>query len=117
MAHAGAGFPSRRSARELDIIRGLTPHARAHCLALVGTHPGLVLTSGRRSPARNSAVGGSPRSFHLRGRAVDFDGPLPLLQAAARTAWAQRTGPRCTGPEEVLVEHIGQAGEHLHVAW
>lgn len=84
---------------------------------LLGAHPGLTLTSGRRTALGNRRVGGSPRSFHLKGRAIDATGPLPLLQAAAATAWAQRIGPACTGPEEVLLEDSGQANQHLHVAW
>lgn len=48
---------------------------------------------------------------------MDLDGPLPLLQAAADTAWQQRLGKGCTGPEEVLLERVGRPGEHLHVAW
>ena len=31
----------------------------------------LVVTSGYRSPAHNTAVGGAPASMHLQGRAVD----------------------------------------------
>jgi hypothetical protein len=48
---------------------------------------------------------------------VDLTGPLALLQAASATAWAQRLGPACTGPEEVLLEFSGTARQHLHVAW
>lgn len=110
-------FVGRRSARELALLRGLRPHTRAHVLLLLGVHPGLVVTSGARTPLGNRRVGGSPTSWHLRGRAADFDGPLALLQAAAETAWAQRLSGRCTGPEEVLLEDVGRSNEHLHCAW
>ncbi len=86
-------------------------------LFLLGAHPGLALSSGRRSRLGNLRVGGAVNSWHLRGRAVDAVGPLAILQAAAETAWKQRMGPRCTGPEEVLLEKTGQPGQHLHVAW
>lgn len=65
----------------------------------------------------NKRVGGAPNSFHIRGRAVDATGPLPLLQAAAETAWRQRLSGGCTGPEEVLVEDAGEVNQHVHVAW
>lgn len=107
----------RRSPAELVLLKGLEKHTRAHVLMLLGAHPGLTLTSGRRTPARNRRVGGSPSSWHLYGRAIDATGPLPLLQAAAETAWKQRLGSGCTGPEEVLLEKSGEPGQHLHVAW
>lgn len=107
----------RRTHREHEILAGLRRHTRSHVLHLLAAHPGLVVTSGYRSPARNARVGGSPKSWHLEGRAVDLDGPLPLLQAAAETAWEQRISDGCTGPEEVLLERVGKPGEHLHVAW
>lgn len=111
------GWMGRRRPHELLVLRGLTPHTRAHVLLWLGAHPGLTLTSGRRTPTGNRRVGGSPSSWHLQGRAVDAVGPLPLLQAAADTAWAQRLSSGCTGPEEVLLEDSGQPGQHIHVAW
>ena len=109
--------PGRRTAHELGLIVDLAPHTRAHLLVLLGVHPSLVVTSGRRSVAGNRRAGGSPTSFHLRGRAVDLDGPLALLQSAADVAWKQRITHACTGPEEVLLERVGRVGEHLHIAW
>lgn len=110
-------FHGRRSPRELVILRGLEPHTRAHALLWLGAHPGLTLTSGSRSAAGNRRAGGVPDSFHLRGRAIDAAGPLPLLQEAAKTAWRQRLGAACTGPEEVLIEYSGTERQHIHVAW
>lgn len=65
----------------------------------------------------NRRVGGVANSFHLRGRAVDFTGSAWDLGAAAGEAWALRVGRRCTGPEEVLLEDLGESNQHLHIAW
>ncbi len=96
----------------------LHPHTRWHAQQLlfeVGAPMGVSSTY--RTPARNRSVGGSPTSFHLRRRAVDFTGDRTTLVRAAGLAWALRVGPRCTGPEEVLLEYLGTPRQHLHVAW
>ncbi len=105
------------SPSSLRILRGLDRHTQAHARQLLQLHPLLQVSSGRRSVAHNRRVGGVPTSFHLRGRAVDIVGPLHDLQHAAADAWRLRLGPRCTGPEEVLLERSGEIGQHLHVAW
>jgi uncharacterized protein YcbK (DUF882 family) len=76
-----------------------------------------MVTSGRRTPLGNHEAHGSPTSWHLLGRAVDFSTPNATdLYRALTTARIQRTGPGCTGPEEALVHDAG-SGLHLHVAW
>lgn len=96
----------------LEHLRGLTPHARLHAVRLLAVHRDLIVTSGFRSPERNRAVGGKPRSYHLTGRAIDVVSSRARLEDAARTASAQRVSARCTGPEEVVMED-----DHLHLAW
>ena len=96
----------------------LGPHTRRHAEQLlweVGAP--MRVSSTLRSAARNKAVGGSPRSYHLRGRAVDFTGDQTTLIRAADLAWRLRVGRGCTGPEEVLLEDLGRPNQHLHVAW
>ena len=95
-----------------EYLRGLTPHARLHAERLLGVHPDLRVTSGRRTPDGNRRVGGVPNSYHLRGRAVDLSGRRDMLRAAAETARTQRVTALCSGPEEVILE-----SDHLHVAW
>jgi uncharacterized protein YcbK (DUF882 family) len=108
---------NRRTAHEFERITSLDTHTRHHVLLLLGAHPELTITSGRRTPDRNRRAGGSPRSFHLQGRAADFTGPVRTLYQAATTARQQRVGRSCTGPEEVFVEDAGGPNQHLHVAW
>ena len=91
---------------------GFDAHTRLHVERLLGAVSGLRITSGRRSPERNRAVGGVPGSYHLRGRAVDLVGSPQALTRAASVAKIQRVSPHCTGPEEVIRE-----SDHLHIAW
>src|SRR4051812_8276042 len=96
-----------------DLARwGFDAHTRLHVERLMAAVPGLRITSGRRSVERNRAVGGVPRSWHLRGRAADFVGSPSTLARAARVAKIQRVSPHCTGPGEVIAE-----SDHLHIAW
>lgn len=48
--------------------------------------PGARITSERRSPEHNAAVGGSPTSDHMRGFAVDFVPPAGESPAATEAA-------------------------------
>lgn len=61
-----------------------------------------VLTSGRRTPEGNAAVGGVRGSYHLSGDAFDLDGPnLSALKAEAAARY----------PNAKVLVHDG----HVHV--
>lgn len=91
---------------------GLTWHTARHVAAVMRAFPQARITSGRRTPAHNARVGGSPRSYHLRGRAVDVVVPRRQVGPLIAFAWAYRVNATCTGPEEVLDE-----GDHVHLAF
>ncbi len=67
--------------------------------------PGERITSTKRTPERNRAVGGSPRSFHLTGQARDSV-PPPGMSMAAYAAELQRLNPHL----QVINE-----GDHVHM--
>jgi hypothetical protein len=114
----GVGRPREVTMSEYErfLVATLGPHTRQHVLQLMARVPGLTITSARRGADRNRLVGGSPRSFHLTGRAADFTGRPEVLSYALRVARGDRVGSRCTGPEEAVIHDVG-TGVHLHVAW
>lgn len=72
-----------------DIIQNLTRTAQVleHVRVLLGSRP-ITISSGYRSPALNSAVGGVRNSAHLYGLAADFicpayGDPLTICKAIA----------------------------------
>lgn len=67
--------------------------------------PGEQVTSTRRSPERNRAVGGVANSFHLTGQARDSV-PPPGMSMAAYAAQLQRLNPHL----KVINE-----GDHVHM--
>lgn len=83
----------------------LTPGTAAQVHAWLHGHQGVRITSGYRSPETNRRVGGSPNSYHLRGRAVDVVAGPELLKHLRQTA-------KKYGAVEVILE-----SDHLHVAF
>jgi hypothetical protein len=69
---------------------------------------GFRITSGRRTPERNSAVGGAPNSYHLSGHAFDVVPPPGVSTAEAKKRLRASGIP--------LAELIDE-GDHVHVAW
>ena len=76
--------------------------------SILGVAPGARITSGRRSPERNRAVGGQPNSYHLRGQAFDLT-PAPGQSMADLERQLRQSGLPFA---ELLNE-----GDHIHVAW
>lgn len=92
------------SRRDLGIW-GLSRRVETQLAKLLLHHGDVRITSGRRSRWRNRKVGGSPRSRHLLGVAVDLVGPSETLRHLREVA------PRY-GATEILDE-----GDHTHIAW
>jgi hypothetical protein len=67
----------------------------------------VVITSGYRSPALNRAVGGSPTSHHMQGRAADLIVPGMTPLAVCQTAHSLRLP--CT-------QNIHEFGRWAHLA-
>lgn len=112
------------SRQQQDLLMMMEAGPREHALHVLRQFPSLIVTSTRRSPERNRAVGGVPGSLHVAGRAVDFAGSPGVLRAAA--AYCVRGGPSGSrgGPAECFIETTGpqrvggrSTGLHLHVAW
>lgn len=67
--------------------------------------PGIVKTSGQRSPAKNAAVGGVANSYHLTGEASDYVPPTGMtMDTLAQTLRQAMPGA------QVINE-----GDHVHV--
>lgn len=83
----------------------VAPEGAAIEAAAVAAVPGVGVTSRRRSPERNHAVGGTANSYHLTDQARDFTPPagMPMGQLAARL---KRAFPGF----DVINE-----GDHVHV--
>lgn len=73
--------------------------------AALSAVPGVTVTSRKRSPAKNAAVGGQPNSFHLTDQARDFVPPKGMSMAAL-AAKLKNTMPGY----DVINE-----GDHVHV--
>jgi uncharacterized protein YcbK (DUF882 family) len=91
---------------------GLSEYTADNVVHLLAHNPRITITSGRRTPERNRAVGGVPRSKHLTGRAVDVVGDRASLEHTARHARAPIGTPGGAGATEVLME-----SDHLHLGW
>lgn len=115
---AVAGMVEADPAAALALLRG-GQGASAEIMGpqLSALFGGAQVTSGRRTPERNAAVGGAENSNHLLGQAVDLAPPAQYqgmgraeIEADARQRLAQQF------PGVTFSEVIWE-GDHLHVAW
>ena len=84
------------------------PSGQSIAAAVQSLVPGVTVTSGRRTPERNAAVGGAANSYHLSGQAMDLTPPPGMNMAQLE----QRL--RASGLQ--FAELINE-GDHIHVAW
>jgi hypothetical protein len=70
--------------------------------------PGVIVTSGLRTPEHNQEVGGVPNSQHLSGKAVDIVLPQGTSFQDFKTGLLQKG----VKPTELIDE-----GDHIHIAW
>lgn len=71
------------------------------------------INSGVRCKAHNEAIGGSPRSKHVRGLAADISVPLyllPWLYGAAKALWLEDGGGLGLYPEQGFVHFDVRSG-------
>lgn len=99
---------------------GLSSAGRAGMALVSRMFGGVRLTSGRRSPAQNAAIGGAPNSDHLTGNAIDLVPSEGWTGAGIsrfdRIAnWARKSG---------IVRFVGWRGlaghgpgDHLHLSF
>lgn len=102
--------------RERSLLAAADPDVAEHLRHVMAAVPGLTLTSTLRTAQRNRAVGGSPRSLHLTGRAGDLAGRRDALDAGYAFATRHGAPGTHTGPREALIHDKG-SGTHLHLAW
>lgn len=69
---------------------------------------GAKITSGKRTPERNAAVGGAANSYHLKGNAYDIV-PPPGMSMADLEKRLRNSGAD-------FAELINE-GDHIHIAW
>lgn len=76
--------------------------------------PQVVVTCIVRTPARNAAVNGAPKSWHLVAAAIDLRSKhYTPTQKAAVLAWLKR---RCPTADWECFEHNAGTGWHIHLA-
>lgn len=73
---------------------------------------GLILTSGKRSPEHNAAVGGAKSSYHLTGNAFDFGGPPDKMRA-----FYDHMRDTYGGRMKEILHGEGDHRDHVHVAF
>lgn len=98
-------YPEYRGQVAMPSVLGDSP---AKTLSREIHSSGLRISSAKRTPERNRAVGGAPRSYHLSGEAFDVTGDPAKLDAFYNKLMDKYGGE--------LAEVIREK-DHVHVAW
>lgn len=100
---------SAEAEANLPKTAGMLEALRAALSAELGRDCPVKVLSGYRSPAHNAAVGGAPKSYHLRGMAAD------VTCAFASPALVQRIARRLQA--RGLIGGLGVYAGFSHVDW
>jgi len=116
--HDGTAYPAQWRASRLRVLCGEFEAVRRALTARVGRAVPITVNSAYRTPAYNQRKGGSPRSQHLEGRALDLALPqAPSLLGALYTVVRERAEShgviRGIGRYETFVHLDVRPGTHL----
>ena len=112
VTRTSTGLPNDPTADHLWSLVNLARFAFEPLRLLVGP---MQVTSGLRTPPVNYAVGGSDKSQHMRGEALDVK-PLRMASPAAFEVLAREVEARTLTVDQAILYHPSRGG-HMHVSY